>query len=164
MKLFHASDTLIEKPDIFHSRHNLDFGVGFYLTQMEDQAVKYARRFTALGKTAYIHTYEFNLYPQFKTLTFDSYSADWLKFVCNCRSGEKDYAAFDIIEGGVANDKVFRTVELFMSGIYTAEQALQQLIYQKPNHQVCFVNQDAIDTCLEFIGCYKIKPEANGED
>lgn len=38
MKLYHASDTVIEKPDVYHSREHLDFGKGFYLTSIHIQA------------------------------------------------------------------------------------------------------------------------------
>ena len=31
MKLYHASYCIIKKPDVLHSRDNLDFGKGFYL-------------------------------------------------------------------------------------------------------------------------------------
>ena len=45
MKLFHASSVVIERPDVFHSREKLDFGKGFYLTTLYEQADKYVRRF-----------------------------------------------------------------------------------------------------------------------
>ena len=34
MKLYHASSVAVEHPDVAHSRPNLDFGSGFYLTSM----------------------------------------------------------------------------------------------------------------------------------
>lgn len=86
-----------------------------------------------------------------KVKIFESYDEEWLDFVCNCRKGMDDYNKYDIVEGGVANDKVFRTVDLYMAGIYNKEQALQNLAYEKPNHQLCFITQRAIDKCLEFI-------------
>ncbi|MGM9717332.1 MAG: DUF3990 domain-containing protein, partial [Prevotella sp.] len=56
------------------------------------------------------------------------------------------------IEGGVANDRVIDTVEDYMIGRITAEQALGQLKYAKPNHQICILNQEIIDKYLKFIG------------
>ena len=58
MTLDHASTLCIEKPDVLHSRDKLDFGRGFYLTAMRDQAVRYAERFTRRGKDAFINEYE----------------------------------------------------------------------------------------------------------
>lgn len=45
MKLYHSSDVSVEIPDIIHSCDYLDFGKGFYLTSIHEQAVKYAQRF-----------------------------------------------------------------------------------------------------------------------
>lgn len=50
MEVFHASTVLIDTPDIYHSRQYLDFGPGFYVTTMYDQAEKYANRFIRRGK------------------------------------------------------------------------------------------------------------------
>ena len=55
MRLYHASTLCIEKPDVVHSRDKLDFGRGFYLTTMREQAVRYAERFTRRGKEAFIN-------------------------------------------------------------------------------------------------------------
>ncbi len=41
MKLYHGSFLSIEKPDLLHSRKNLDFGRGFYTTPLYEQAVKW---------------------------------------------------------------------------------------------------------------------------
>ena len=71
--------------------------------------------------------------------------------MCSCRSGKSDYLKYDIIEGGVANDKVFQTVDLYMAGVFNREQALQKLVYEMPNNQLCFITQKAIDNCLKFI-------------
>lgn len=38
MRLYHASDRVIENPDVYHSREHLDFGKGFYLTSIRIQA------------------------------------------------------------------------------------------------------------------------------
>lgn len=57
MKLYHASKNIIKRPDINHSRDMLDFGKGFYLTSLEEQARKYAARFILHGDKAYINHY-----------------------------------------------------------------------------------------------------------
>ena len=44
----------------------------------------------------------------------------WKKW--NCRSG-KDSTDYDLVEGGVANDKVFHTVELFFDGLIDKNQS-----------------------------------------
>ena len=42
MKLYHASNCIVDNPDVLHSRDFLDFGKGFYLTALKEQARKYA--------------------------------------------------------------------------------------------------------------------------
>lgn len=38
MKLFHGSNTVVDRPDVARSRDRLDFGRGFYLTSVKKQA------------------------------------------------------------------------------------------------------------------------------
>lgn len=151
MLVFHSSDQCFDSPDITHSRVALDFGKGFYVTRLKDQAEKYANRFLRIGKDAYIHVFRFTPAVDMKIKIFKAYDEEWLDFVCSCRKGGCDYQHYDIIEGGVANDKVFQTVDLYLTGVYNKEQALQNLAYEMPNNQLCFITQRSIDRCLSFI-------------
>lgn len=150
MLVYHTSDQYFETPDVKHSRDALDFGKGFYVTRLKEQAVNYADRFLKVGSDAYLHIFEFTPNPELRVKVFDSYDEEWLDFVCSCRKGSDKYKQYDIIEGGVANDKVYRTVDLYMTGIYNKEQALANLMYEMPNNQLCFITQKAIDSCLKF--------------
>ena len=40
MKVFHGSTDIVNKPDIAHSFRPLDFGKGFYVTTVREQAEK----------------------------------------------------------------------------------------------------------------------------
>lgn len=151
MLVYHTSDQQFETPDVKHSRSALDFGKGFYVTRLKEQAVAYADRFLKVGSNAIIHVFDFESNSGLKIKKFEVYNEEWLDFVCSCRSGNDDYLQYDIIEGGVANDKVYRTVDLYMTGIYNKEQALQKLVYETPNNQLCFITQKAIDKCLKFV-------------
>ncbi|MDE6682089.1 MAG: DUF3990 domain-containing protein [Muribaculaceae bacterium] len=156
MLVYHSSDQCFTMPDVNHSRNALDFGKGFYVTRLKEQAIKYANRFLRTGSEAYIHVFEYSPNSDMKIKIFDSYDEEWLNFVCSCRKGNNCYKQFDIVEGGVANDKVFRTVDLYMAGIYNKEQALQNLAYEMPNNQLCFISQNAINKCLKFIEYKKL--------
>ena len=94
------------EPDLIHSRPNLDFGRGFYVTPLYEQAWKWCGKFKCRGKDGIVSQYAFDesREPQLKTLKFDSYSEDWLDFILNCRSG-KDTTDYDLVAGGAANDK-----------------------------------------------------------
>lgn len=151
MLVYHSSDQCFTTPDVVHSREALDFGKGFYVTRLREKADKYANRFLRIGNDAYLHIFEYCPDSDMRVKIFELYDEEWLDFVCSCRNGKDLYKEYDIIEGGVANDKVYRTVDLYMAGIFNKEQALQNLAYEKPNHQLCFITQNAIDKCLKFI-------------
>lgn len=46
MRVYHSSNQIVKSPDTKHSRKFLDFGIGFYVTMLEEQARKYAKSFT----------------------------------------------------------------------------------------------------------------------
>ena len=151
MILYHGSYIEIKKPDIIHSRENVDFGRGFYTTTILEQAEKWSRKYKDKKGSAVISVYNFDevALEKFKTLKFDSYSEEWLDFILQCRRGH-DTSVYDIVMGGVANDKVFNTVELFLDGLIEKEEALKRLRYEKPNYQVAFRTQEALDSYLHF--------------
>lgn len=151
MILYHASNIEINTPDTLHSRNDIDFGRGFYLTTIRQQAINYAQRFVRRKEDAWLNSYEFNHDPsQWKILTFDSYNRAWLDFISNCRAG-KDDTTFDLVIGGIANDKVIRTLDRYFRGEISSEQALGLLKYEKPNIQYCIRSQAMLDKCLTFI-------------
>ncbi len=145
MILYHGSYLKISEPDLTHSRPNVDFGRGFYVTPLYEQAVKWCDKFKHRGKDGIISRYVFDesQEAELKILKFDSYSEDWLDFILNCRSG-KDTTDYDLVVGGVANDKVFNTVELFFDGLIDKTEAIKRLCYEKPNLQICFRTDKAL--------------------
>lgn len=151
MILYHGSDMEIRSPDIFHSRKNLDFGCGFYTTPLYQQAEKWCEKFIRRGKEGIISQYSFNetALNNCKILEFNSYSEEWLDFVTNCRIGI-DTVEYDFIMGGVANDKVFNTCELYFKHYIDKNTALDRLRYENPNYQICLKKQEIIDQYLQF--------------
>ncbi len=156
MLVYHTSDRKFEAPDVNHSRNALDFGKGFYVTRLREQADKYAQRFIRAGKDAFLHIFEYKPEPDLNIKVFDSYNEEWLDFVCGCRKGGDEFKKYDIIEGGVANDKVFQTVDLYIAGIYNKEQAIQNFASEMPTDQFCIISQRAIDICLKFIEHFQL--------
>jgi hypothetical protein len=150
MEVFHASTLEVLHPDIQHSRKYLDFGPGFYVTTLRQQAINYAERFKRRNRPAWLNTYELDdSYKGFRMLQFEKYDAVWLEFVTECRKGNI-VGDYDVIRGGIANDKVFRTIDMYFAGDITKEEALRRLLYEKPNDQICFRTQNIIDECLTF--------------
>lgn len=152
MILYHGSYIEIEKPDLAHSRDNVDFGNGFYTTPIYEQAVKWCGKFKRRGEKGIVSKYEFKMesLEKWNVLKFDSYSEEWLDFILNCRSGN-DATDYDIVIGGVANDKVFNTVELYFEGLIDKKEALNRLRYEKPNLQICFRTERVLE-CIQFEG------------
>jgi hypothetical protein len=154
--LYHTSNVEIPVPDIVHSREHLDFGKGFYLTTLQEQAVKYGQRFLRKGDNAILNIYQLDKeLTGFSRIVFDAYDSEWLNYVTACRKG-LSHTNYDIIEGGIADDQVFDTIDLYFSGIYTFEQALNQLRFKHPNHQVCITNQQVLDKHLHFVESIKL--------
>lgn len=150
MEVYHASSVIVDSPDVVHSRAFLDFGKGFYMTTIREQAEKYALRFLRRNKEAWLNIYELDeAYLAYRVKTFTEYNEEWLDFVAQCRTG-RDVENYDIIMGGIANDKVFRTIDLFFAGDITRETALKRLVFEKVNHQICISNQEVIDRCLTY--------------
>lgn len=61
MKVFHGSTSIVDKPLADVRRNHLDFGKGFYLTTLENQAISWASRPLNLDKRKYFNIYELDL-------------------------------------------------------------------------------------------------------
>ena len=55
MILYHGSNLEIEKPDLAHSRENVDFGRGFYTTPIREQAEKWCGRYKNVDRKVLYH-------------------------------------------------------------------------------------------------------------
>lgn len=151
MKLYHSSTVSVNLPDTLHSRDYLDFGKGFYLTSIHEQADRYAQRFLRRNRDAWVCEYDFECdYDAWKVCRFESYDKAWLNFVSNCRAGN-DCSDYEIVIGGIANDKVIQTLDRYFAGELSEEDTLGLLKFEKPNIQYCIRSQRLIDQCLKHI-------------
>ena len=153
IEVYHGSYTKVDKPVLSFSRKTLDFGTGFYVTPVYEQAVAWAMRWLRRNRPAVVNRYAFRdeLLPELggRIMDFPVYDREWLRFVADSRAGvQKDQ--YDIVRGGIANDKVFNTLELFFAKLISEDEALARLKYEKPNHQICIRRQDLIDRLLVF--------------
>lgn len=157
MIVYHGSSIAVPKPDVLHSRADVDFGRGFYTTPFYEQAKNWAMRFKKSGEVGVVSSYEFDeiALDERKVLIFPDYNEAWLDFVADCRK-LKDVSDHEIVQGGVANDKVFNTVELYFDGLIQKEEALKRLRYEKPNLQICFRNREVIEKYLAYEGAEAI--------
>lgn len=151
MRVFHTSNDSIPFPDTKHSRKYLDFGRGFYLTPIESQAREYGQRFIRRGEPAVMNVYELSeVDGSFYRKKFPIYDGEWLDYITACRKG-LPHEQYDIIEGGIADDQVFDTIDLYLTGVYSREQTLDQLQWKNPNYQICITSQQILDIHLHFV-------------
>ncbi len=157
MIVYHGSSLAVPKPDVLHSREDVDFGRGFYTTPFYEQAKNWALRFKKTGGSGIVSSYEFDekALEERNVLIFPDYNEAWLDFVADCRK-LRDASDYEIVQGGVANDRVFNTVELYFDGLISKSEALKRLRYEKPNLQICFRNQEVMETYLAYRGAEAI--------
>lgn len=156
LTVYHDSTCCVEQPLAGVCRPNLDFGIGFYVTSLKEQATRWALRTADLRHQteAWLNTYLLDIdachAASYRYRHFESYDADWLDFVVACRQGGALWQDYDMIEGGIADDRVIRTIDLYIRGDYTLEEALTRLVHQEPNNQICIINQEIIERHLCF--------------
>ena len=158
--VYHGSVITVKQPIAKAGRENLDFGQGFYVTDIKEQAERWAFRIgRQQQEIPLLNIYQLDLdevITDFSYLKFSRYDEEWLDFIVKSRKGLKPWDKYDIVEGGVANDRVIDTVEAYMNGMMTVEMALGQLSQHQPNNQFCLLNQQLIDQCLQFISVEQI--------
>ena len=154
-KVYHGASQEVSSPLVHVGRENLDFGKGFYVTDIRNQAKIWAEvksRYLMDAK-GYINEYLFdfdNAIKEYRYKKFEKYDREWLHFIVDSHDGLKVWKGFDIIEGGVANDRVIDTVEAFKAGQISEEKALIELSKHQPNNQICILKQEVVDKYLIF--------------
>ncbi len=131
-----------------------NFGMGFYTTTNKQQAISFCeivyRRQKSGSKVVNVYEFDEGLLDRFLTLKFDSPDEAWLDFVSDHRNGVYSGMVYDLIYGPVADDDVYQTLLLYMSGALGKEQALQALKIKELYNQLVFSTQEAMNT-LKFI-------------
>ena len=162
LKLFHGSNMSVPNPKADYGRDSLDFGKAFYLTDVQEQAEKWAHIVSSRKEigiptvSQYLLDDKAIIESNYRRLVFNAYDLAWLDFVCANRKGSTLWNSYDIIEGGIANDKVIDTVEAYIDGFITVEQALNQLRLHKPKNQIAIINQEIINRHLIFTESYTL--------
>lgn len=144
--LFHGSNVVVQNPKVLINGYYKDFGYGFYCTNMEKQAKRWA--LTKRGASV-VNKYSYMENETLKRISFDKMTEEWLQFVVNCRRGkEHDY---DIVEGPMADDQIWDYVEDYVSGKISKVAFWELVKFKYPTHQIVFCTEDALKT-LTFKG------------
>lgn len=154
--VYHGGTEVVKEPLCNYGRKNLDFGLGFYVTNIREQAITWASNMSRnRNKPALLNRYKLNkeaLLKEAKCKIFNAYNEEWLRFIIANRAGLNVANEFDYVEGGVANDRVVDTVNLFIAGLIDLNGALRELSKHQPNNQMCILNQDVINKYLIYDG------------
>lgn len=141
--IFHGSNVVVEKPQIIVSGFYKDFGFGFYCTNIERQAKKWAQ--TKKGDS-FVSVYNYLPTDELKVLSFPVMTDEWLDFVVACRRGIKH--EYDIVEGPMADDQIWDYVEDFIEGNITREAFWVLAKFKYPTHQIVFCTQKSLDSIV----------------
>lgn len=155
MIVYHGGTDIVKQPLVGVGREELDFGKGFYTTDVLSQAEAWARRLADRRRQApVVNKYELNLemaVSRYRYKKFPCYDGEWLDFIVANRNGQALWKQYDLIEGGVADDRVVDTVEAYIAGLIDEAKALERLSYFAPNNQLCITSQQLVDECLSFV-------------
>ena len=76
--------------------------------------------------------------------------------MCACRKGQPLNKEYDIIIGNVADDDVFKTVDMYFRGLWDKKKVLGELRYYKMNNPICIVNQETLNQLIIFKRAYEV--------
>ena len=151
MLLYHGSNINIKEINLAMCRPYKDFGKGFYLTEIREQAEKMARRVARIyGGNAVLNQYEFDKETVMKsTLRIKDFgvetSEEWARSFIESDSFDNNTEnQFDIVIGPIANDAMAVLFRQYENGMIDFETLLKGLEYRETTNQYSFHTERAI--------------------
>ena len=159
MRLYHGSNIVIDNINLAMCRPYKDFGRGFYLTDIEEQAKKMAIRVAKIyGKKPIVNVYEIaDNFKDLDNLKIKNFgietTEEWAKFVMNNRSRfftdtkntlcNKDNK-YDIVIGPAADDNMALLFRQYENEIIDFQTLLRGMIYKKTSSQYSFHTENSV--------------------
>ena len=159
MILYHGSNVDVKVIELAMCRPYKDFGRGFYLTVLKEQAEKMAKRVARLyGGSPIINTFElsddFKSTVGLRVLDFGSETSEkWARFVMNNRNRNyRNFAdlecnfdnKYDVVIGPIADDAMAVLFRQYENGILSFENMVSGMIYKETTNQYSFHTEKAI--------------------
>ena len=154
MILYHGSNTDIACSDLTKCRPFKDFGRGFYLTSIEQQAHRMAKRAARIaGGKPCVNVYEvtddFAQTPSLNVLDFGHEpSEQWAQFVIANRNPRNNMTGiageYDIVIGSVVNDDIALLFAQYKNGFIDLDMLKKGLTYRHLTNQVAFRTNKAL--------------------
>lgn len=159
MILYHGTNLDIQAIDLALCRPYKDFGKGFYVTDLLEQAQKMAKRVAKIyGGLPTVNIYEINNHFMRNThLNIKDFgnipSESWALFVMNNR--DKHFTDFksehcnfdckyDIVSGPIANDDMNMLFRQYQNHLISFETLMKGMIYRETTSQYSFHTERAI--------------------
>lgn len=151
MILYHGTNVDFDEIDLTKSHRFKDFGQGFYLTTIKQQAIELSvKKSLREGGTPIVQEYIFDDTHlndnTLKVLRFDCPTAEWAEFIYKNRNRNKpiEHHDYDIVIGPIADDGVAYLLTRYEEGSFTIEDLARELKYKKLNDQYFFGTQLAL--------------------
>lgn len=159
MRLYHGSNIVIDSINLAMCRPYKDFGKGFYLTDIENQAEKMAVRVSKIyGGFPIVNIFEIqDDFREIQDINIKDFGVqtteEWAKFVMNNRNRtfedvknvlcNKDNK-YDIVIGPVADDNIALLFRQYENEIIDFNTLLKGMIYKKTSSQYSFHTEKSI--------------------
>ena len=139
MRLYHGSNMMIERPDLSRSKPFKDFGRGFYLSPVREQAEERGKQMVDLLQEGFpcVTVFEWDeaasIAAGLRIKRFDDYCEEWAEFVLRNRDRKRPYPAheYDIVIGPIADDGVTYQLRRYSEGDISMERLIKELTYSK---------------------------------
>lgn len=150
MQIYYGSNVIVNQPKIITDGFYKDFGYGFYCTNFEKQAIRWA--LTKKNKHV-VNVYSYTENKNLNCLIFKGMSDEWLDFVVSSRQGIRH--EYDIVGGPMADDTIWNYVDDFARGLISRTAFWELVKFKYPTHQIVFCTEAALK-CLEYDRSYQI--------
>lgn len=158
MMLFHGSNVEIDTIELSRCRPWKDFGKGFYLTDIPEQAMRMAKRVARIyGGKPVVSYFDVDFDAIWKSgmsiRVFERPSTEWAIFVMNNRSqafAERTSpecnlsGQYDVVIGPVANDDLALLFRQFQDGLISVDILTREMTFRKLTNQYSFHTKKAI--------------------
>ena len=165
MILFHGTNENFSQIDLSKCKPYKDFGRGFYLTTIPEQAQRMALRTARMygGSPCVIkYTIDDSVFSSsdFSIKSFEGPTEEWAKFVITNRNYNKLKNLqednnfdnrYDIVIGPIANDDLALLFRQFAGGLISVETLVNEMKFKKLTNQYSFHTEKAI-SLLEKVG------------
>lgn len=106
MEVYFGSNVIVNQPKIITDGYYKDFGYGFYCTNFEKQAKRWA---LTKKNNHIVNVYMYTENLDLNCKAFEQMSDEWLDFVVSSRRGIMH--TYDIVEGPMADDTIWNYVD-----------------------------------------------------